>query len=129
MKKLVSILFSLVILFPLVSKSLVIVWFKANQHEIANTLCVNKNNTKRKDCQGCCVLNENLNKIDQTETSTSKLPSKEQKQQEDFQWISSSKNTCSEISNTNGISIPQAVLIQFLSDQYLVDITKPPCLS
>lgn len=49
---------------PVLSKSALYIWFKSNQDAIAAELCINKENEKRQDCKGCCVLNEQLEKVE-----------------------------------------------------------------
>lgn len=66
MKRTISILLSILILLPVLSKSTLYIWFKINQEAIAAELCVNKENDKRPDCKGCCVLNEKLEKVEET---------------------------------------------------------------
>jgi len=57
--------FILLIMLPQISKTALFIWFKVNQDAIAAELCINKENEKRPDCKGCCVLNEQLEKVEE----------------------------------------------------------------
>ncbi len=71
MKRVVAFVFCLVFLWPLLSKTGLLIWYKANQEFIANNYCENKFNADREDCEGCCYVNKQLNKIDgETKTAT-----------------------------------------------------------
>lgn len=71
MKQAISILLIWLLLLPVLSKSALYIWFKANQDTIAAELCINKENKKRQDCKGCCVLNEQLEKVEDTPKESS----------------------------------------------------------
>lgn len=71
MKRLLYILSCILLLFPGITKTGVIIWFKANQQLISETLCINKDN-KELDCRGCCVLNTKLKQVDEAEQAGEK---------------------------------------------------------
>ncbi len=72
LKKCISISFLIIILIPLLSKGGFFIWFKMNQNEIANQLCINKNTEKADSCQGCCYLEKSLEKMNETSADTEK---------------------------------------------------------
>jgi hypothetical protein len=51
-------------LLPILGKSTIWLWFKANQDWIATNLCENRNNKKADLCKGCCYLDKQLKKVD-----------------------------------------------------------------
>ena len=121
------ILFSLLIMLPILSKSLVFVWFKTNQDFIAQNLCINKDNIEKPDCNGCCVLNEELKKIEAEGIPSSK-DAKEGKEKIEYQWnYCDSKNALCFVPEPKS-RIMDSFFILNLNDQFLANIEKPPCL-
>ncbi len=129
MKKVFALVFTILILLPMLSKSVVYIWFKTNQDYIAKNLCINKDNAAKPDCKGCCVLTEELKKVDEEKTATTNSQkSKDHKDISEFQW-----NYClNSVINAKWAEPKSQLLYSYFSsnycDQYLVDIQKPPCL-
>ncbi len=126
MKRVFAFVFCLVFLWPLLSKTGLLIWYKANQEFIANNYCENKFNADREDCEGCCYVNKQLNKIDgETKTATPqpKAPENWNKELPTFFY------TESYLFAPAIISIP----IEFgqLASEALLpheqDLIKPPC--
>jgi hypothetical protein len=128
MKKVLAILFTLLIMLPMLSKSVVYVWFKTNQDYIAQNLCVNKDNAAKPDCKGCCVLTEELKKVD--DNSETKLPSglpKDNKQLQEYQWIYCLAKPLIAAKSNQLTFLLNPYFTSFHKDQYLAEINKPPC--
>lgn len=78
MKHFTPILFTLVLLIQIGLKLGIGVWFLANQEEIIDKYCVNKDN-EALQCNGKCHLNKQITLIDQHDTGNEK--STDEKQQ------------------------------------------------
>jgi hypothetical protein len=114
-------------LLPVLSKSVMYVWFELNQEYIAENLCINKDNEEREDCKGCCYLNDQIKKVE-TQTETPNTPAQKvptQKKESNWEYFLgiSEKDIC--------IPSKQFTFLAFLSkqqdSQYLAAINKPPC--
>jgi len=113
---------------PILSKSLVMIWYKANQTYIAQYLCVNKNNSDLPDCKGCCVLNEQLKKVDDNKPVQAATNTENRnKQTSELDWLFCFKNKLTENKKSSILLfLNQNPLVCYL-DQYLAKINKPPC--
>lgn len=130
MKKILAILFTLLILLPILSKSVVYIWFKTNQDYIAQNLCINKDNAAKPDCKGCCVLTEELNKVDDeksTASNTNNKP-KDNKETHELTWTSRIIGYSNALITETTTPFIYSYFHSNYTDQYLADIQKPPCL-
>jgi|688.fasta_scaffold805718_2 hypothetical protein len=128
MKKALAIVFTLLILLPILSKTSVFIWFKANQNYIASNLCINKDSKEIPDCEGCCVLNEQLKKVeDNSETNLPSSLPKDNKQLQEYQWIYCMGKPLIAAKSHQLTFLLNPYFSSFHKDQYLAKINKPPC--
>lgn len=126
MKRPISIVFCLVIMWPFIGKTAFMVWYKANKSYVAQNLCENKNNSERSDCEGCCFVNKQLNKLDnKQENNGQPLPSSEINNKETPNFFFE-KNIQFSIPK-NCILVAYGNAVPSLANAHLQQLIKPPC--
>ncbi len=124
-KKGLSILMTLIVLLPTLSKVWIYADFKINQDYIAEVFCVNKDEPMTM-CYGSCYLTAEMQKTDDT-AQNQQAPANQKNKVEINYFVSESTEESSEFSELIASSKTCRPQSQYHSD-FLSEIFKPPQL-